>query len=290
MKILLTGGKGYVGSKLALELKDRGHEVTIYDLPDNILDIENLDKAVSEVDSVYHLAALAELKYTDEHPEETYDVNITGLRNTIDSCVKHGVLLNFISTCCIYGNPLELPSREDSMINPSDTYAMSKASGEYLVKMFGLARGLKFNIMRLGTVYGLSTDPTMRNDMCIQKFLRKALRGETLQVDGTGTQVRNYIHIDDLVRGLALVTDKGIVGETFNLAGREFISVIDIARECLKLSGLPEEFEYRPERKDDFRYQMVSIEKANRMLGWQPKRVFAQSLKEEYDALNNNPK
>ena len=286
MKILITGGNGYVGSKLVENLKEKGHEVSVYDLPDNILDVEKLNNEVAKNDIVYHLAALAELKYTDEHPEETYDVNITGLRNVIDACVKSDVLLNFISTCCIYGNALELPSQEDRMINPSDTYAMSKAAGEYVVKMFHLARGLRYNILRLGTVYGLSSNPEMRADMCIQIFLNKVLKGEKLPIDGNGKQYRNFIHIDDLAEGLSQVTENKVENETLNFAGLEAISVIDIAEACLDAAGMDRNNIYfRPKRKDDFRYQMVSMEKTLRMLKWLPTRIFSVEIKTNYELL-----
>ncbi len=287
LRVLIIGAKGYVGSKLARSMVQQGYQVTLYDLPENdILNVHSLDNFVKGHDTVYHLAALAEIKYTDDHPEETYDVNLTGLRNVIASCIKHDVLLNFISTCCIYGNPLELPSREDSNINPSDTYAMSKAAGEYVVKMFALASKLRFNILRLGTVYGHSTEPDLRQDMCTQIFLSKAMKGQPLPINGSGRQVRNYIHIDDLVGGLIAVTEKQVEGETINLAGSEQISVLEIAEECLFLSGQPSNnIEYWPERKDDFAYQLVSIEKAFKLLDWKPTKIFKLALKEHYDWL-----
>ncbi len=101
-------------------------------------------KAIENTDIVYHLAALAELSYTDAHPQKTFETNIIGTNNIAKGCAENNVLLNFVSTCCIYGNPLEVPSMEDRLINPSDTYAMSKASGEYLIKMWGLGIGRYF--------------------------------------------------------------------------------------------------------------------------------------------------
>ena len=97
---------------------------------------------------------------------------------------------------------------EDRMINPSDTYAMSKAAGEYLVKMWGLAEGLKYNILRFGTVYGQSLKKEMRGDMCIQKFIDAAVNHKPIIITGDGNQSRNFVHIDDLVRALVLITEK----------------------------------------------------------------------------------
>ena len=88
MKILVTGGNGYIGSKLVLALKEKGYEVEIYDKPKDILHAGDLRQAINRVDVVYHLAALAELKYTDSHPQETYDVNIKGTNNIVEYVQK----------------------------------------------------------------------------------------------------------------------------------------------------------------------------------------------------------
>lgn len=285
MKILLTGGAGYVGAKLALALKEKGHEVEIYDKPKDILNPVDLRIAIQGKDIVYHLAALAEIKYTDAHPNETYSVNIEGTNNVAKICAEYGVLLNFISTCCIYGNPLEVPSVEDHLINPSDSYAMTKAAGEYLVKMWGLSKGLKYNIIRFDTVYGPSIEKQMRADMCIQIFLNAALEGDDIKITGDGKQSRNFIHIDDLVRGLVLITEKGIVGETINLAGNEKISVNDIARYAQEFGA--RDAIYIENRKDDFFDQDVSIAKAERLLGWKPEITFDQGMRKFFEWLTD---
>lgn len=277
MKILIIGGLGYVGSKLVLVLKEKGYDVTVFDKPQDIRNVSELERAIEDKDIVYHLAALAVLNYTDSHPQETYDVNIVGTNNIARICAEKGVLLQFVSTCCIYGDPLELPSIEDRLINPTDTYAMSKAAGEYLVKMWGTSKGLKYNIIRFDTVYGPSLDKNMRSDMCIQIFLDAALKGEKLKITGNGKQSRNFIHIDDLIRGLVLIVEKEIVGETINLAGNEKISINDIARYAQELGA--GDITYVEKRKDDFYDQDVSLAKAERLLGWKPEIKFKNGIK-----------
>jgi len=283
MKILITGGNGYIGSKLALSLQ--GHEVEIFDRPKDIRNESELQEAIKGKDIVYHLAALAELSYTDAHPQETYEVNIVGANNVAKVCAENNVLLNFVSTCCIYGNPLEKVSREGRMINPSDTYAMSKAAGEYLVKMWGLAKGLKYNILRFGTVYGQSLKKEMRMDMAIQKFVDAAVNHLPITITGDGMQARNFVHIDDLVRALVLVTEKGVVGETINLGGKERTTINDIAKIALDLGATS--VEYIPARKDDFIDQNVSLAKAKKLLGWSPKVKFEEGIKAMYEWQKN---
>jgi UDP-glucose 4-epimerase len=277
MKILITGGLGYIGAKLALALK--GHEVEVFDKPKDIRNEQELKEAIKGKDIVYHLAALAELSYTDAHPQETYEVNIVGTNNISRICAEEGVLLNFVSTCCIYGNAKEKVSREDKSINPSDTYAMSKAAGEYLVKMWGLAKGLKYNILRFGTVYGESLNKDMRSDMAIQKFVNAAINNLPITITGDGNQARNFVHIDDLVRALVLLTDRGIVGETINLGGSERITINEIANQL----GLTEDrIRHTAPRKDDFFDQNVSLKKAKKLLGWQPEIKFEDGIKRMY--------
>lgn len=282
-KILITGGAGYIGAKLVLALDKKGDEVEIFDRPKDILNYGELLRAIGKTDIVYHLAALAELSYTDAHPQETFLTNIKGTNNVAKICAEKNVLLNFVSTCCIYGNPLEVPSVEDRLINPSDTYAMSKASSEYLVKMWGLAEGLKYNILRFGTVYGQSLSKEMRSDMCIQKFLDAAIAKEPIEITGDGNQSRNFIHIDDLVRAMILVIEKGIEYETINMAGNESISINDIAKYAQKFGA--GKITHTPERKDDFIDQNVSLEKAKRLLDWEPKVKFADGIRSMYDWL-----
>lgn len=283
MKILVTGGDGYVGAKLIQGLKGKGHEVESFDLPKNILNLSELEAAIMDKDIVYHLAALAELSYTDAHPLETFDVNIIGTKNVAEICAQYNVLLNFVSTCCIYGDPLEYPSVEDRLINPTDTYAMSKASGEYIVKMWGLSRGLRFNILRFGTVYGPSLKKEMRGDMCIQKFLEAAVKKQPINVTGDGEQARNFIHLFDLVRGLVAVTERSVVGETINLAGEEKTTINMIANFALAHGATESKYVFK--RKDDFIDQEVSLEKARKILDWQPEISFSEGIKDFYKWL-----
>ncbi len=121
--------------------------------------------------------------------------------------------------------------------------------------------------------------------MCIQLFLHAALEGDDIKITGDGKQSRNFIHIDDLVRGLVLITEKGIAGETINLAGNEKISVNDIARYAQEFGA--RDAIYTENRKDDFFDQDVSIAKAERLLGWKPEITFDQGMRKFFEWLTN---
>ena len=285
-KICIIGGEGYIGSKLVLALKEAGHEVESFDLPKNILNESELKVAIKGKDIVYHLAALAVLNYTDKNPQETFDVNIIGANNVARICAEEGAVLNFISTSCIYGDPLETPSLEDRLINPTDTYAASKAAGEYLVKMWGMAKHLKYNILRFGTVYGPSTNKDMRGDMACQIFMEAAVKKQPIEITGDGEQSRNFVHLDDLVRAMVLLVEEGIENATINLTGNESISINDIADYALEFGATGKT--YVAERKDDFHDQNVSIEKAEKLLGWKPEIKFKDGIKSFYQWIKKN--
>jgi UDP-glucose 4-epimerase len=284
--ICVIGGEGYIGSKLVLALEKEGHKVESFDLPRNILNESELKQAINGKDIVYHLAALAVLDYTDKNPQETFEVNIVGANNVARICAEEGAVLNFVSTSCIYGNPLEVPSVEDRLISPTDTYAASKAAGEYLVKMWGMAKQLKYNILRFGTVYGPSIDKDMRGDMACQIFMEAAVKKQPIEITGDGTQSRNFIHLDDLVKALVLLVEKDIAGETINLTGNESISINDIADYALEFGATGKT--YVSKRKDDFHDQDVSIEKAERLLGWKPEIKFEDGIKSFYQWIKKN--
>lgn len=287
-KVLITGGNGYIGTKLTMALRASGYDVEVFDQPKDIRNKAEIDAAVTGKDIVYHLAALTHLNWTDQHPAETFEVNVLGTKNVVEACANHKVLLNFISTCCIYGEPLEIPSIEEGLINPTDVYAASKAAGEWIVKSWHMSNGMEYNILRLGTVYGPGVDDKFRADTAIPVFLDFAIKGQKLPILGNGKEIRNYIYTDDLIEGLVAVAEKGIRNETINISGAEQISVLDIASIALKLGRLPQDFmEFKPSRKNNFTYQFVSLKKANKLLGWYPKTRFEDGMSQLFNWMKN---
>lgn len=287
---MITGSSGYIGSKLFSALRSKGYDVEGFDLPKDIRNYKEVEKAMRGKDVVYHVAALAVLKYTDDHPEETFDVNIMGTENICRVCTKYNILLNFISTCCVYGEPLETPSKEDGLVNPVDNYATSKIAGEYLIKGWRMSKNLRFNILRIGTTYGPSSTPEMRADMCIPIFIKKALKKEKLPIFGEGFQQRQYIYIDDLVKALVAVVDKSIEKQTINICGIESPTVRDIADKVLGIAKLSKQeyVQFASARKMDFIKQNISIAKAKDLLNWCPQVKFDDGLETYYKYFQQN--
>jgi nucleoside-diphosphate-sugar epimerase len=247
VKILVTGSSGFIGTKLVEDLIKSGHDVLGCDLvPARIvdehfthftIDFTNMNElcrlfdSSKQIDVCYHLGAVANLNYARVHPLETLQVNINGTQNIAHLCSMFNTTLNFVSTCCVYGNTTVHPSPEDSPYDPTEMYGCSKISAEYVVKGFNRLNGLKYNILRPSTVYG----PSMRSALAVYIFINNLLKGDIIPIHGSGMQTRCFLYVDDLIDGFIRVLDKGVIGETFNFAGKDSVRVIDLARICGEL-------------------------------------------------------
>ena len=277
MKVLVTGGKGFLGRHLTHELTRRDHDAVSFDIVDgqNLLDTEAVLRAVEGKDVVYHLAAVADLNYAREHPRQTMDINIVGTINVADACERHGVVLNFASTCCVYGNQDEHPVDEKSQPRPTEIYAHSKLAGEHVILGYASQFGLKYNLLRLATFYG----EEMRGALAPFIFLEKALHGEPITVHGTGEQTRTFTYVKDIAEAMALVLERGVANEIINLTTEEEISVIDMARMVKEMTNSPSEIVFTADRPGQIHKEEMSAEKARCLLGWKAQTSLADGLK-----------
>jgi len=283
---LVTGGNGFIGAALVKRLRRAGYKVSIFDLPKHdICKYDQVDKAVKKVDIVYHLAAVADLNYAREHPQETFDVNITGTNNVALACAKHDVLLNFTSTCCIYGNQKKHPSNEKSLPNPTEIYACSKMAGEYIV--LGLAKlfGLRYNIMRIATTYG----PGMRPALAVYIFLDKALKNKPIQIHGSGRQTRTFTYIDDEVEGMARFVESGVQNRIINITTEEEISILACAEKSLELCGKNKnKINFTEDRPGQIFKEHITARRARRLLNWEAKISMDEGLKRTLKWMKKN--
>ncbi|MBD3281991.1 MAG: NAD-dependent epimerase/dehydratase family protein, partial [Candidatus Portnoybacteria bacterium] len=160
-KILVTGGGGFIGKRLIRALEKEGHKVENFDFINgkDIRNYEQVEKAIAGKDVVFHLAAAADLNWSREYPIETMDINVTGTTNIAVACAKHNTFLQYASTCCVYGNQETHPIDEKSHPNPTEIYACSKLAGEYAVLGYHKLYGLKHNMLRFATIYGVEMRP-----------------------------------------------------------------------------------------------------------------------------------
>ncbi len=276
-KILITGGKGFLGQHLMRALSARGHAVTSFDIVDgqDLRDYDAVERAVAGHDAVYHLAAVANLNYARKHPRETMDINILGTVNVADACVKAGATLHFASTCCAYGNPKTHPVDEETHPAPTEIYAHSKLAGEHIILGYASRFGLPYTILRLATFYGEG----MRGALAPFLFLRWAMRGEPIQVHGTGEQTRTLTDVRDITAGLVAVLERGVTNEIINLTTEEEVSVRAMASLARDIAGSASEIVFVPDRHGQILKEEILAKKADRLLGWKAEVAFADGLR-----------
>ncbi|MBA7497134.1 dTDP-glucose 4,6-dehydratase [subsurface metagenome] len=288
MRVLVTGSSGFIAGCLAQRLLLEGHEVVGYDLRPSALreqvvgditDPEAFHGAVGGCEAVYHFAAAADLNWCSAHPNDAVKANIEGTRVIAEECSLRGIPLIFASTCCVYGNTPEHPSGEESVCSPTDIYAATKLAAEEGIKGYSRNRGLSYRILRLGTTYG----PGLRPTLAIYLFIQQALEGKQLTIHGSGEQTRCMIYIDDLIEALTRVLDMPhghhIKGDTINIATEEELSVLQMARTILELTGKPpDSYIHIDDRLGQIMRENIDISKARKRLDWEPQVPFREGV------------
>jgi nucleoside-diphosphate-sugar epimerase len=278
--ILITGGSGFIGQHLVEKLKEQGHSVEVFDLANgqDLLNARQVDEAIKGKDAVFHLAAIADLYESKKNPLKNMNINVVGTINVSEACLKHGALLYYASTCCVYGNQEVHPSDERSLPNPMEIYACSKLAGEYIILGYARTCGLKYNIMRFATIYG----PGMRAALATYVFLDQATKGLPLTVHGTGKQTRTLTYTEDLVDGMAAWFKSGIENEILNLTTEEEVSVLETIKLIKEMTGSKSEIVFLPERQGQIFREQIEAQKAKALFGWEAKHTFKEGMEKTY--------
>jgi UDP-glucose 4-epimerase len=290
MKVLITGGAGFIGSNLAEKLLAEGHKVTVMDnistgkrenIPKDAeffeLDIANLDsiKAIfKNKDVVFHVAAIPRISRSIENPAESFSSNVTGTLNVLLASRDAGVRrVVYSASSSAYGIQEKLPLSEDMRSRPLNPYALTKYIGEELCKEFTDLYGLDTISLRYFNVYGQKMDIRGEYATVIGKFLRLKSEGKPLTIVGDGKQTRDFTHVDDIVTAnvLAMRIECG-GGEVINTGGGDRHSVLEIAD---LIGG---EKVHVPQRPAEIRDTLADITKAKRILAWEPKVGFKEGI------------
>ncbi len=291
MRTVITGGAGFIGSHLCDFFLDRGDEVICVDnlITGTLSNIEHLHKNkrftfinhdVSNyleidgpVDNILHFASLASPVDYMEHPIQTLKVGSLGTHNTLGLARVKGSRYLVASTSEVYGDPEVHPQREEywghvNPVGPRGCYDESKRFAEAIVMAYHRTHGINTHIVRIFNTYG----PRMRLDdgRVLPNFMGQALRGEPLTVYGDGSQTRSFCYVDDLIEGMArlLFVD---FHEPVNLGNPSEVTILEFAQEILRLSKSKSTIEYRPLPQDDPRVRQPAIDRARKLLGWEPK-------------------
>jgi UDP-glucuronate 4-epimerase len=290
MKILVTGGKGAIGSRLMAKLANLGHEPISYDLIDgeDLFDMARLEAAIVAVDVVYHVAAEANLNNmrTLDGARNGMARNVIATENVAYLCAKHSKWLLFISTMCVYGDVAQHPEYEDTTLpNPSEIYAASKYAAEWVIRGYGVNFRLPYTILRIATVYG----PGCRPELGVHVFFRQALKGEPITVHGDGSQVRTLTYIDDVVDGIAapLAHAAQASGQIFNITGTEPISAADMAKQIKEITSSQSSISFVPQREYNTQTEDPDASKAKQLLQWEAQTPFLEGLQKTLDWMRS---
>lgn len=276
MKVLVTGGAGFIGSHLVEHFQGKA-EVRVLDnlrsgyrrnlegfevefIEGSILDADAVKRAVEGVDYVFHLAALISVPESMAKPRECVDLNVTGLLNVLEAAADAGARkLVLASSAAIYGNNPTVPKVETMLPEPKSPYAITKLDGEYYNAMFTTEGRLETASMRFFNVFGPRQDPNSSYAAAVPIFIRKALAGEPLTIYGDGGQTRDFIYVKDIVAALVFAaTTPGITG-TFNVGYGASTTINDIARTIIAEAGSDSEIRYEAERAGDVRHSLASV-------------------------------
>ena len=310
MKYLITGGAGFIGSHLAEKLITRGDQVVVLDnlstgLAENLSGIKNkiefehgdilnkglIDRLVAESDYVVHLAAALGVFNIVNRPLESLKTNLQGSEVVLEACDKYRKPVLIASTSEIYGKNDKVPLNEEDdrvlghPLKSRWSYSEAKAVDESLAYFYYLENKLPIRIVRFFNTVG--PRQVGHYGMVVPRFVSAALKNEPLSVYGSGDQIRCFCHVDDAVRALLLVMDSDkAIGEVFNVGNNQQISVMELAKKVIEITGSTSSIEriaYEkayPEGFEDMQRRVPDISKIKRVLGWAPEINLDQIIKD----------
>jgi dTDP-glucose 4,6-dehydratase len=291
MRTVITGGAGFIGSHLCERFLERGHKVVCVDnlITGTLANIEHLRSSLQfsflhhdishplpidgPVDNVLHFASPASPVDYLRHPIPTLKVGSLGTHNTLGLAKLKRARYLIASTSEVYGDPEVHPQREDywghvNCVGVRGCYDEAKRFAEAMVMAYHRYHGVDTRIVRIFNTFG----PKMRLDdgRVLPNFVGQALRGEPLTVYGDGSQTRSFCHVDDLVDGIEKLLGVDF-HEPVNLGNPDEVTILEFAQEILALSGSASTIVFKPLPQDDPKVRRPDIERARRLLGWEPR-------------------
>ena len=305
MKILITGGAGFVGSHLADKLIGQGHDITVIDdlstgqysnvahlegkgrfrlIIDTVLNEKLMEELIRETDHVYHMASAVGVKLIMDHPVKTIETIFRGTDVVLGFCSRYRKRVLIPSTSEVYGKSATVPFKEDDDLLTGSTdkhrwaYACAKTLDEFLALAHFKETRLPVVVVRLFNTVG--PRQTGQYGMVVPRFIEAALKNETIEVHGDGTQSRCFGHVLDIVEGLtSLLDNTECFGQVINLGNDEEVTIKELADKAIALTGSSSKIRFVPyeeaygEGFEDMRRRVPSLAKAEKLIGYKPTRT-----------------
>lgn len=307
LKILVTGGMGFIGKHLVRSLLKNENTVTIFDnfsnsdkksnllfmksgvkiVDGDITKLNDISDAVKDQQIVIHLAAKISVEESIKNPSETFRINVDGTKNVLLSCKKNNVKKIIVaSSAAVYGESIKnLKLTEKSKMNPISPYGESKIKMEKEVKKFATKNGINYIILRFFNIYGIGQSDEYAG--VITKFLERIRNNEDLKIFGDGRQTRDFVAIQDVINAIhnAISYNKN---ELFNIASGKAITIKELAELMILLSEKKLDINYLPPKKGDIRYSEADTSLANKNLGYVPKIELKDGIKKLLNVKMNS--
>lgn len=309
-RYLVTGGAGFIGSTLSEKLLRNGAIVravdcfsdyyprerkeknikglstnTSYQFIEDDLAETDMNALLDGVDYVIHLAAQPGVRKSWGRDFQVYiDQNIKATQRLLEAMIGKPVKrLVYASSSSVYGDTPALPMKEDSYVQPVSPYGVTKLAAENLVNLYGKAYNIPSVSLRLFTVYG----PRQRPDMAFNKFMRKILHSEPIEIFGDGEQTRDFTYVDDVISAFQAASVKGVDGRVYNIGGGHNISLNNLIKKLRDVTGMEVKTKHIPAQQGEMRHTYADYSSAAKDLGYSPTYDLDRGLKNEWEWMKN---
>ncbi|MCD6595500.1 NAD-dependent epimerase/dehydratase family protein [bacterium] len=298
MKILITGGAGFLGSYLVSVLSKRNNDIIVFDnlstgkeknieifnselIVDTIENYSALKSAMKNVDIVFHLAAVTSVVETEQYPQKAFDINTLGTYNVVKSAIENRVKkVIFFSSAAVYGDNQNVPLSEKSVANPKSIYGLTKLDGEFLIRNYAENSGLKYVIMRTFNAYGPRQRLDSQYSAAIPSFIISAANNRPITIYGDGNQTRDFIYAADVAECAVFFAENANAAGIYNLGSGSEISILDIAENIVRIASPDKQIpiKFDSPRPGDIYRSVADVSKLQE-LGFSKKNCLVDGLK-----------